>query len=1033
MLRRYRLLRLALIGLIAVLLLAFIPTNNIHQVHAATCTWGDIICDMQQAMQQLLDNYVTPLKAWVQLQANKALYSLEYSLSRTIAGFMWSSSKTLTTSGVGIGVLNSWIATNFFQPMIQMSSDSMKPIVGVFLFLALGILGISYLLAAFIRLNVVNLRSVILWWIAGGLFFSLGANLYQSMRNLNQSLNSLFYASSLSAISSQNPFQSLAAGDAAQSNPVFSMPTPCSNFTVYLSGSTGNLNGLDIALAYQKADGFDVVNGGDKCMGGGSVADLPRKWFAANGFFDASKAPESWLGAVVCPPAPSTCDYDAAVQAAVSDMQVSVNQSFVGISREFQSTPLIWFGVTEQLVSLCLIITQGLTFISFACAILFAFFQRTEPIAWSIVDQWLSLLIQTVVIALIQGMTIALYISAASSGSPLVSMAVSIIALVLMIILLVSGVKAVWSAFNRLFEAFGQASGGVFLSPGEAGKATAGVALSAGGAAASGGLSLAAGAASSIGSLAGGVSALSSGATWAQAAGVATGGSQALDGAAFQLSRLPGLRDTGLGEAASQYMEGSATRRVGESVLGAVPGVGGALSRLGGASVGAALLTDRNLDHAEAYQDDDGRVDWRQPMLKSGASSAMSNLLTGATWESGQISSIGSGGTPIRNSDGAAFRRGDVSTEMSNPTSGFGRGETFIPTASPTDSAISLNNDGNLDETIDQDFKRDLIADKQADSPSSKSDKTISGDTGSERLTAAASKLEASGEALGRAADSLRRSVQSADTQKKMDQVEGRMNVSGSSNVASVMGKAVDNLHKQNVASGQMGATNEQTATAMAGAVGITPVERGGKQVSPIEGRVQRYQMFADQALQMGLSGSEASSVVREVKSSPDGKLSSATRDKLVHQQHDQRGESWADSVQTVRNIEHTARSLPNQVTAYGKRAMPAGSASEPVMFPLPPSNSGAVVFTPAIASNKATVFTPTSAQTNSLSGSEIVPVSTSPIPAPRSQVNASDSPRIFTASLETDNSEVVSNQQAVLSKPSAVKALNAGTSKRKE
>ncbi|MHB8751699.1 MAG: hypothetical protein ACYDBJ_21225, partial [Aggregatilineales bacterium] len=508
--RRFALRMISLFALIFLLVSLFTTPGAVKPVRAA-CTWGDIICDMQQALQQLIDNYVTPLKAWVQLQANKALYTLEYSLAHTVAAFMWGISKMLTTVGVGIGVLNEWLAQNFFQPMIQMTSATMQPIVGVFLFAALGILGISYFLAAFIRLNVVSLRSVVLWWFAGALFFSVGPAFYLSMRNLHQGLSSLFYASSLNAVSGKNPFQNLATGDPAAANPIYQMPPLCSNFTGYLSGSAGNINGMDVSLAFQDADGFDVVSGGDKCLGGGVALDLPRHWFGANGFFDAANAPDSWPGMVTCPPAPAVCDYDGLVQAEVAQMQASVNQTFAGIAREWQSIPLVWFAIVEQLVALCLIVAQGLTFISFACAILFAFFRRTEPVAWAVVDQWLSLLIQSVVIALIQGMTIALYLAAASSGSPLVSMAVSVVALVMMVILLVSGLKAVWSAFNRLFQAFGQASGGVFLSPGQAGTAVIG-------AAASGGLSLASGALSLSGSLVGGMQALNNGSTWAQAA-----------------------------------------------------------------------------------------------------------------------------------------------------------------------------------------------------------------------------------------------------------------------------------------------------------------------------------------------------------------------------------------------------------------------------------------------------------------------------------------------------------------------------------
>ena len=907
----------------------FTPLNAVKPARAA-CTWGDIICDMQQAMQQLADQYVTPLKAWVQLQSYKALYGIEYNIAHVAAAFMWTISRVLTTASVGIGILNQWIAINFFQPMIQMTSATMKPIVGVFLFAALCVLGISYLLAAFIRLNVVSLRSVIVWWIAGGFFFSLGPSFYLSMRNLNQSLSSVFQASAVNVLNGQNPFQQLAGGDSQANNPVYAMTALCSNFNAFLNSTSGTVNGLDISLAFQKADGYDVIGGGAKCLGGGDTQDLPRRWFDDNGFFDAAKAPGSWPPMVTCPPDPATCDYDGLVQIEAGKMQNSVNLTFAGIMREWQSVPLGWFAVVEQLVGLCLICAQGLTFVSFACAMVFAFFKRTEPIAWAIVDQWLSLIVQSIVIALVQGMTLALYLAAAKSGSPLVTMAVSLAALVFMVILVISGLKAVWSSFNKLFEAFGQASGGVFLSPGQAGGMIAGTALNLGSAAATGGLSLAAGAATAVGSVAGGVQALGSGATWAQAAGVTFGGSKALDGAAYHVARLPGLRNTGIGEAAGQYIEGASTRQVGDSLLGAAPVVGGALKRLGGASMGAALLTDHNPDHVEAHLDEQGQAVWRQPMLQRSTDNAVGRLLSGPTWQPGTTSAPN--GAPLRESDGTPVNREGVRAEADSPQSGGGRGVSFTP--------LALNNDGNLDETLDQDFKRDLSADRS---------ERNGADNSAEPLNRAGQRLDEAGGALKAGADALTRAAQANSTQKSMEQVEGRLNVSGANNVAPVMARVVESLHQQNRATGQEGANTERVSAAMAGVMGISPVEHNGQVVPPIEGRVSRYQMFADQALRMGLSGDEAQQVVREVKASPDGRLQPATRDRLAHAQHEERGEAWADSVQSVQMLEHSARLLPNTISAYGTRAVPTEQGHAPVIL-TPAASSGSVIFIPVPA-----------------------------------------------------------------------------------
>jgi len=72
--------------------------------------------------------------------------------------------------------------------------------------------------------------------------------------------------------------------------------------------------------------------------------------------------------------------------------------------------------------------------------------------------------------------------------------------------------------------------------------------------------------------------------------------------------------------------------------LGAAPVVGGALKRLGGASMGAALLTDHNPDHAEAHLDEQGQAVWRQPMLQRSTDNAVGGLLSGPTWQPGQTS-----------------------------------------------------------------------------------------------------------------------------------------------------------------------------------------------------------------------------------------------------------------------------------------------------------------------------------------------------------------------------------------------------------
>jgi len=72
---------------------------------------------------------------------------------------------------------------------------------------------------------------------------------------------------------------------------------------------------------------------------------------------------------------------------------------------------------------------------------------------------WIELIIQTVVIALIQPLVVTFFLAGTASGKGIIVLGVGLICLIFMVIVLFSGVKAVWKSFNRLFNAFGQATG----------------------------------------------------------------------------------------------------------------------------------------------------------------------------------------------------------------------------------------------------------------------------------------------------------------------------------------------------------------------------------------------------------------------------------------------------------------------------------------------------------------------------------------------------------------------------------------------
>jgi hypothetical protein len=526
----------------------------------------------------------------LQLQLDTLWYNLLFSL----AGIHWSVLRAFLMMGYTVELLNGWLITNAFAPLIAQTTASLQTVVSLAFVVALIVLGLTYMLAAFARIRVVEAKSAIAWYLAAAIFFTLGPSLYQGMNDFRREVSGAFYAGTLSSLQAQTGSAFSSLGSVASTD--LPMSPLCDNFGTFLPGAwLPTLDGIDVALAYLRADGIDImgyfppqrdihcqIHPADPITGTWAAGSVPWDWRTPGSFFANDRDPLFF-------PA-MTPEARAA----------SLNLASAAHGRLLTGWPLVLFGVVEQLVALLLSLAQGLTFLSFGVAVMFAFFKKTEVIARSIIDLWIELIVQTIVIALIQSLVVSFFLIGTAAGNVIVVLGMGLICLVFMVIVLFSGVKAVWNSFNRLFGAFGQATGGAVISPASAavlgaGLTTAGVAAAAG----------AVGAGVSIGSNAlAGMTALHQGATPAQAAGLTFGGVQPLSGAARTLAYLPGVRGTALGETAEQFSEGAATRRVAADV----PGVG----RVTGPLVGTLLLTNRDPEKAE--YDEQGRVVAR-PML----------------------------------------------------------------------------------------------------------------------------------------------------------------------------------------------------------------------------------------------------------------------------------------------------------------------------------------------------------------------------------------------------------------------------------
>ena len=836
----------------------------------------------------------------------RMLDELQYNIIVMLAGVHWSLQKALLMAGYTIKLINQFLIDNAFVPIIAQTNDSLRIAVGYVFIVALLVLGITYLLAAFIRLEVVSPRNAIMWYVAGLLFFSIGPSFYQGMNTFRLNIAQVMYLSVLNGVQS-NTGSAFASLSQVNSNDLALGPL-CDQFDVYLPGATGPgpIDGLDIAMAYLRGHAQDVMGypqpvyspgcgiylqnpNPSTWAGPGGTSVVPMDWNMEGGYFDHTISPITWDE--------------------IDETQRHTAVSMAGASqrRALTAWPLLVFGLVEQIVHLLITIAMGITFISFGLAILFAFFKRTESIAHNMINQWIELIVQTMAISLVQALVTGFFLAGAAAGSAPAMIGIGLLSLVFILITMWSGVKAVWNSFNRLFNAMGQVTGNVLLSPGSVTSA----AVTGAAAVATGGATLA----TSMGSNAlAGMNALNNGSTPAQAAGLAFGGFQSLSGAARTLTHLPGLRDTALGEAAEQFTEGAVTRQVARNI----PVVG----RVAGPLVGAMLLSDR--DPAQAEYDDYGRVVSR-PMLVPAVGEALDSWTLpkdtkrkrgtrgadDAEWFEDENGEMVASFTPAR------ARR----TGMFTPLAAVSASETERDPSEDrrqrerSDYAAEMN-----EEEMEQHVSDALSASTSSHSPlGAMVEQEGKGDLS--RFDQAAARLEQSAEALANVA------------RLQMQVMLGQLKVSGGGDVAGVMGDVVRQTQAERLQNGQSavgGIDHLTVADRMAQAMGMMPV--GGDKPA-VQENLPRFGLFADQALRMGISGNQAEQVVQEVKSSPDGRLSEPTRTALVEQVRADQNVSYDTAREEVNRLEHSAGMLPNEITAFGMMAVPQ-TGIQPILQP---------------------------------------------------------------------------------------------------
>jgi hypothetical protein len=189
----------------------------------------------------------------------RAIDTFYYNIILSLAEVHWSLLRGLILMGHTIETINRWLIEDAFAPLIAQTNASLSVAVSFAFLIALIILGLTYMLAALVRLDVVNFRSAITWYIAGALFFALGPSLYQGMNDFRTNIAQGFYLSTLQGLQN-NVGATFSSLDQVQSTDLALGPL-CDYLGVYLPGATsaGAIDGLDVALAYLRADGPDVM------------------------------------------------------------------------------------------------------------------------------------------------------------------------------------------------------------------------------------------------------------------------------------------------------------------------------------------------------------------------------------------------------------------------------------------------------------------------------------------------------------------------------------------------------------------------------------------------------------------------------------------------------------------------------------------------------------------------------------------------------------------------------------------------------
>lgn len=388
----------------------------------------------------------------------KPLTVLVLQFIMTITQAFWSLDSLLLMLAYMTRNLRVWMVSSFFGPILDMfmgpagGEGVLLPIIRASFLLAVMALGISYIARAFFQVKLVNPQRLFMWGAVCILFLGTGAarSAYEGVeyfREMSAFLyNSVFIqfwdhpeeiarAFSDPAAAPPDVYPATDPGGVA---PIIGYPDPA-----------GPAHGYNVAGAFVRATMDDVLHPAIQVGPIGVTFPLPKHYDLVPGCEGTSFYAVFWNN---MEPVELGNQDEPARSQAVGLASRGAMRMALGI------VPGI-LALFESLIFLCLTLATGILFVTFPIALIFAFFEPTEPIATGMIKQYFQIFIRTITISALFAILKLLLMAGAYLGNGIVFLASTVLGCMFGVVFLKDSLKTVPDALKAFTQGLGQVTG----------------------------------------------------------------------------------------------------------------------------------------------------------------------------------------------------------------------------------------------------------------------------------------------------------------------------------------------------------------------------------------------------------------------------------------------------------------------------------------------------------------------------------------------------------------------------------------------